>query len=495
MEREPEIRFLQRLALTAASTASMGDLVRLVIAETTEAIGSDVCSVYLVDPADGRLVLTATNGLAQDGVGRVRLDVGEGVTGWAAAERRPVVVPDVRDEPRFRWLEEVDQARFVSMCSVPILAADHLVGVLNVQSDERREMSESDVGFLSAIAAQVAGMLARTDLQERLERRAGELRRSEEMHRRLGELALAGSGPAAVCAAIAALAGAPAAVYDPEGVRIAAGGAGMPERLPRLATGRALSVTPIRAGDEPLGWLAIASGGGSGGSAALRQVAATARRCGARLVRRRADGEADRRRRADLVEELLTSRLRPEEAEDLADRAARLGHPIPDPGLGHRIRARRPRGRPRPGLLHAPHRLADEIRALAAARGSAAFVVERGGGLVVLASGLADLEAAEELAAAARERVQGLVGAAAVSCGIGARPCAPPHLRRGAVEARQALRVARRLGERGSGAPPYRRLGIERLLLRHSTLRSCWRSTSRTGSARSPARARAAAPP
>ena len=123
MEREPEIRFLQRLALTAASTASMGDLVRLVIAETTEAIGSDVCSVYLVDPADGRLVLTATNGLAQDGVGRVRLDVGEGVTGWAAAERRPVVVPDVREEPRFRWLEEVDQARFVSMCSVPILAA------------------------------------------------------------------------------------------------------------------------------------------------------------------------------------------------------------------------------------------------------------------------------------------------------------------------------------------------------------------------------------
>ena len=83
---------------------------------------------------------------------------------------------------------------------------------------------------------------------------------------------------------------------------------------------------------------------------------------------------------------------------------------------------------------------------------------------MVLASGLPELEAAEELAAAARERVQGLVGAAAVSCGIGARPCAPAELRRGAEEAHQALRVARRLGERATVAS-YRRLGIERLLL------------------------------
>jgi sugar diacid utilization regulator len=91
-------------------------------------------------------------------------------------------------------------------------------------------------------------------------------------------------------------------------------------------------------------------------------------------------------------------------------------------------------------------------------------VVERGGGLVVLASGPRELEEAEGFAAAAREGVQGLVGAAAVSCGIGARPCSPADLRRGAQEAHHALRVARRLGERATVAS-YRRLGIERLLL------------------------------
>lgn len=90
----------------------------------------------------------------------MRLALGEGVTGWAAEDRRPAVVADVRAEPRFRWLGGVDQARFVSMCSVPIVAGDRLVGALNVQTERRREFSGADVVFLSAIAAQVAGVLA-----------------------------------------------------------------------------------------------------------------------------------------------------------------------------------------------------------------------------------------------------------------------------------------------------------------------------------------------
>ncbi len=124
-----ELRFLQRLALAASSTLDGAALVNLVIAETTEATETDVCSVYLLAADGDHLVLAATNGLSQDGVGRVRLRVGEGVTGWAAEAREPVVVPDVRVEPRFRWLPEVDQERYVSMCSVPIISGDRLVGV------------------------------------------------------------------------------------------------------------------------------------------------------------------------------------------------------------------------------------------------------------------------------------------------------------------------------------------------------------------------------
>jgi GAF domain-containing protein len=85
------------------------------------------------------------------------------VTGWAAEERRPVVVPDVREEPRFGRLDGADRDRFVSMCSVPIVAGDGVAGVLSVQAGRVRHFSGADVRFLSAIAAQVAGVLARRE--------------------------------------------------------------------------------------------------------------------------------------------------------------------------------------------------------------------------------------------------------------------------------------------------------------------------------------------
>ena len=241
-----ELEYLQRLALTAAQTLDPPSLVRLVIAETTDAMGVDVCSIYLTEPDGETLVLSATNGLSQGGVGRVRLRIGEGVTGTAAAERGPVVVEDVRTEPRFRWLAGVDQARFVSMCSVPIISAGRLVGVLNVQTEEMHRFGRDEVAFMAAIAAQVAGALERSGLQERLEAQVADLRRSEEIHHRFTELALTGGGLPAICEEIARQAGGPVALFDDEGERLAP----LPDPLHHRGPERRRAVLELPEGDE-----------------------------------------------------------------------------------------------------------------------------------------------------------------------------------------------------------------------------------------------------
>ncbi|MEW6583708.1 MAG: GAF domain-containing protein, partial [Actinomycetota bacterium] len=322
-----ELRFLQRLALAAGSTLDSRDLVNLVISETTEATETDVCSVYLLEADREHLLLTATNGLSQAGVGRVRLRINEGITGWAAAELRPVVVPDVRAEARFRWLHGVDQARFVSMCSVPIISGDRLVGVLNVQTDHRREFGEGDVNLLSAIAAHVAGALERTELQGRLEARLAELRRSEEIHRRFTELALAGAGLEAICAGIESHADASAAVFDEDGDCLATSPASsLPARLVGFADPArrddGLTVVPVRAGRDVLGWLAVGRPP-EGESPHSRRLAIEhgVTVLALELVRERAAAEAERRLRGDLLEELLTTRLTPADATRLTRRA------------------------------------------------------------------------------------------------------------------------------------------------------------------------------
>jgi GAF domain-containing protein len=464
-----EARFLQRLALAAASTLDARDLVRLVISETTDAMDVDVCSVYLLEPDGESLLLTATNGLSQTGVGRVSLRLGEGITGWAAEERRPIVVPDVRAEPRFRWLPGVDQARFVSMCSVPILSGDRLVGVLNVQSDERRDFTGSDVALMAAIAAHVAGALERSELQGRLEARVAELRRSDEVHRRLSALALAEAGLDAICAAIARTAGAGVAAYDTDGERLAAGAPeGLPERLTGFADperrGDDLTVLPLRAGAERLGWLAAGPADeetAPGRRAALDHGATV---LSLELMRARAEAETERRLRGDLVEELLGTPLAPADAERLAERAARLGYRIrgpvwvlvlePDDEDSARAMAASTARR------RLARTLADEIGRLS----PGGLAVERGAGMVLLVPGEPGAAEIDRLARAAVAAAGALAGGANASCGISSGPGGPADLHRLSEEARGALAVARRAGRRAAVAA-YDRLGVERLLL------------------------------
>lgn len=137
------------------------------------ATDTQVCSLYLWNEDERVLTLTATNGLALSGVGRVKLGLGEGITGWVAAQRQPLAVPDVREESRFIWVPDLDQDRFTSMLSVPILAHDRVVGVMNVQTIDPHDFSSEEIDFLSAVAAQIAGVVEMSALNARLSRQLG----------------------------------------------------------------------------------------------------------------------------------------------------------------------------------------------------------------------------------------------------------------------------------------------------------------------------------
>src|SRR5690242_13632165 len=91
--REPS--FLVRLAQAAAAAPQSVERLELIIRETTSAIGVDVCSLYLLSTPGAELLLTATNGLNENMIGKVRMPVGEGITGWVAESRQPAIVPDV----------------------------------------------------------------------------------------------------------------------------------------------------------------------------------------------------------------------------------------------------------------------------------------------------------------------------------------------------------------------------------------------------------------
>src|ERR1700716_3761248 len=161
-----ELAFLRRLLAGTSGAADHQALLKEVIDKTREATGTQVCSLYLWQESSRRLLLTATNGLAREGIGIVSMRLGKGVTGWVAEHRRPLVVPDTREEPRFHWIPGLDQERFISMLSVPVLAGSHLVGVINVQTERPHDFDDEEIALLEAIAGYIAGIVERSALLE-----------------------------------------------------------------------------------------------------------------------------------------------------------------------------------------------------------------------------------------------------------------------------------------------------------------------------------------
>jgi sugar diacid utilization regulator/putative methionine-R-sulfoxide reductase with GAF domain len=481
-----ELAFLQRLAQAAATTQQSDALVELIIRETTSAMDTDVCSLYLLQPDGREMILAATNGLNESMVGRARMKVGEGITGWVADTRRPAVVPDVSQEPHWKWVAGLDEERFHSMLSVPIEAGPRLVGVLNVQTVELRSFGQEDIDFLRAIAGQMAGILERSQLQRSLEAQLAEIQLSHDIHERFTRLALDGAGLASILEAIGSLAGGKAALYSPDGYRVRGSGDlhdGMPSRLHvpsqliasgqreiRIAAGRPardLDLVPIRAGRELLGLLAVGTPeqpvDEDGRRRALEHGSTV---LALELAKERSAAEVERRLRGDLIEELLSGGLDSEEAERLARQAERLGHRLPHPAWVFVLEPDDDESEAQMAAGGRLDRLDTALEDLVRRRihGAVRLVRSASAVLLVPEEAAPDLAAAESLAAATLAAAAAVLRPGSVSVGLGNVAASVSELARSHLEARQALRLSRRTGAHGK-VSSYRSLGAFRLLL------------------------------
>jgi K+-sensing histidine kinase KdpD len=170
-----ELSFLHEVAQLASSARDWDEMLRIVIDRTTDAMGAEVSSLYLLERREGVLRLVATNGLNPRAVGRATLRLGEGITGWVANARVPLAVRDVHTEPRWHFVPSVDVERFTSMLSVPLVSRDEVIGVMNVQTVTPRDFDHTEIDFLQTIANQVAGIIEKGRLQRESERKLREV--------------------------------------------------------------------------------------------------------------------------------------------------------------------------------------------------------------------------------------------------------------------------------------------------------------------------------
>ncbi len=174
---ERHLRLLTDTIEAVNSTLDLEEVLGLIARKVAEALEADACFVYLYDEQTDELVLRATYGTrVQDMTRRPKMRPGEGITGAAAAERVPVMLPEnAHLDPRFKAFPNLREDEYESILAVPVLARDKLEGALNVRTRRPRAFSDAEMELLLTIAAQVGQTIEHAKLYAAARRRVREL--------------------------------------------------------------------------------------------------------------------------------------------------------------------------------------------------------------------------------------------------------------------------------------------------------------------------------
>ncbi|WP_448491629.1 GAF domain-containing sensor histidine kinase [Mycolicibacterium boenickei] len=165
-----ELALLRELIRAASSGPGVEPLAAAAARMITEATATDVCFVHVLDDSDRSLTLAGATPPFDAEIGKIRLPLGQGISGWVASHRQPVVIShDKESDSRYKPFESLRGRDFTSMVSVPMEAGPGgLVGVLNVHTVERREFTPRDVELLLMIGRLIAGSLHQARLHRQL---------------------------------------------------------------------------------------------------------------------------------------------------------------------------------------------------------------------------------------------------------------------------------------------------------------------------------------
>ncbi|HUL99473.1 MAG TPA: GAF domain-containing protein, partial [Mycobacterium sp.] len=170
VDADRELALLRELIQAASSGPGVEPLAAAAARMITAATGTDVCFVHVLDDTNRSLTLTGATPPFDSEIGKIRIPLGSGISGWVASYREPVVIShDKESDPRYMPFQSLRGRDFTSMVSVPMETdPGGLVGVLNVHTVERREFTDRDVQLLLVIGRLIAGALHQARLHRQL---------------------------------------------------------------------------------------------------------------------------------------------------------------------------------------------------------------------------------------------------------------------------------------------------------------------------------------
>jgi len=182
--KEQELKILHEVAKDISDNLDLSELLHRIVDTVTAFVKADSCLVYLYDEDHDELVLSASSDPKAESVGSISLKLGEGVTGWAAKEKQPVFLArEAYRDKRFKAFTSLKEDRYEALLSVPILAKNRIVGVMNLQNKKEHAYPEAQIKLLFTIGRYLGSAIQNAITYDEVVKKARQLDLLSEVSR------------------------------------------------------------------------------------------------------------------------------------------------------------------------------------------------------------------------------------------------------------------------------------------------------------------------
>jgi phosphotransferase system enzyme I (PtsP) len=157
------LTILRHIIQEVSSAEDFKEALEIMVRRIANALGTQACSIFLLDRHRGEYVLMATQGLNPKAVNRVRVPINKGLIGLVGEREEPINIDDATLHPRFYHVAEVKEEFYKAFLGAPIIYHRQVLGVLIVQQQAPRRYDESEEAFLVTLATQLAAIIAHAE--------------------------------------------------------------------------------------------------------------------------------------------------------------------------------------------------------------------------------------------------------------------------------------------------------------------------------------------
>jgi signal transduction protein with GAF and PtsI domain len=175
-DKRDEVRLLHRLSETVSGTLDLDTVLRHLVEMVADVTRADACLLYLLDAGRKELVLRASKDHHPKLIGRITLEMGEGITGWVARERTTVAIArNASEDPRFKLFHNLPEDRHQAFLSMPIIHRGLVIGVINVQHKRPHQHQPNEVAMVETIARHAGAAIENARLYAAMKEKARQI--------------------------------------------------------------------------------------------------------------------------------------------------------------------------------------------------------------------------------------------------------------------------------------------------------------------------------